>query len=91
MDFRKKNKKRWIGESAGNHPIRSITIWSYIKLPNHLGVLCIYGKINNSAYNHRDASFNHQDASYNHQDARFNHRGAKCSSLYYELCVNLGA
>ena len=54
-------------------------------------VLCIYGKINNSAYNHRDASFNHRDASYNRQGARFNHRGTKCSSLYYELCVNLGA
>ena len=47
-------------------------------------MLCIYGKINNSAYNHWDTSFNHWDASYNHWNA-------KCSSLYYELCVNLGA
>ena len=54
-------------------------------------LLCIYGKINNSAYTHRDASFNHWDTSYNHRDARFNHRGVKCSSLYYELFVNLGA
>ena len=35
-------------------------------------MLCIYGKINNSAYTHRDASFNHRDASYNRWDARFN-------------------
>ena len=54
-----------------------------------MGMLCIYGKINNSAYTHRDASFNHWDASYNHQDTRFNHQGAKCSNLYYGLCVNL--
>ena len=54
-------------------------------------MMCIYGKINNSAYTHRDASFNHRDASYNCWDARFNHWGTKCSSLYYELCVNLGA
>ena len=54
-------------------------------------MLCIYGKINNFAHNHWDASFNHRDADINHRDARFNHWGAKCSSLYYELCVNLGA
>ena len=47
-------------------------------------MLCIYGKINNFAHNHWDTDINHQDA-------RFNHQGAKCSSLYYELCVNLGA
>ena len=54
-----------------------------------MGMLCIYGKINNSAYNHWGASFDHRGASFDHRGASFdrrgaslNHRDAKCSSIH---------
>ena len=59
-----------------------------------IGMLCIYGKINNSAYICWGASFNHWDASFNHWDTSFNCQDAKCCVFMVKsitLPISVGA
>ena len=58
-------------------------------------MLCIYGKINGSACDHRGANFNHRGASFDRRNASFDRQDASLTvgmqnapAYIYELCVN---